>query len=220
MASKTTTANISATEEAAPLLFMSVLNGAGRLSFVQGYVPIDEATMFATEEEWRAAMDADRTASVAALAIANVLSMRQAKLQLSRASILAQADAAIGSMEGQPGEEAGIEREYASELRRDHPLVNEIGIALGLMKRSTGCSRKPRRSSDVRAHQMQMVSASSSGRSDAIVFSTAARPPQAAFSLSPPHRRMTGHVRKAARFRALLSGRVRAGPYGPVLGTC
>jgi hypothetical protein len=65
-------------------------------------------------------------------AIPTLVTMRQAKLQLSRAGILAQAEAAIAAMEGQPAEEAQIEWEYATELRRDHPLVLGIGQALGL----------------------------------------------------------------------------------------
>lgn len=61
-----------------------------------------------------------------------VISMRQAKLQLSRVGLLAAANTAIAEMEGRAGEEARIEWEYAAELRRDHPLVAGIGAVLDL----------------------------------------------------------------------------------------
>ncbi|KAA0970797.1 hypothetical protein FPY71_09995 [Aureimonas fodinaquatilis] len=60
------------------------------------------------------------------------VTMRQAKIQLSRAGILTQADAAIQSMPGQQGEEARIEWQYATTLRRAHPLVDALGSQLGL----------------------------------------------------------------------------------------
>jgi len=60
------------------------------------------------------------------------ITMRQAKLQLSRAGKLSAANTAIAAMTGQPGEEARIEWEYATTLRRDHPLVAGLGRTLGL----------------------------------------------------------------------------------------
>lgn len=60
------------------------------------------------------------------------VTIRQAKLQMSRAGILADVDAAIASMEGQAGDEARIEWQYATELRREHPLVEALGPTLGL----------------------------------------------------------------------------------------
>jgi PAS domain-containing protein len=60
------------------------------------------------------------------------VTMRQAKIVLSRAGRFAQANAALESMSGQQGEEARIEWQYATVLRRDHPLVIGIGQALGM----------------------------------------------------------------------------------------
>ncbi|WP_336741318.1 hypothetical protein [Aureimonas altamirensis] len=60
------------------------------------------------------------------------VTIRQAKLQMSRAGILSAVDAAIAGMEGQAGEEARIEWQYATELRRAHPLVEALGPTLGL----------------------------------------------------------------------------------------
>ena len=55
------------------------------------------------------------------------VTIRQAKLQMSRAGILSAVDDFIAGMEGQEGEEARIEWAYATELRRDHPLVAALG---------------------------------------------------------------------------------------------
>ncbi|MEQ8257557.1 MAG: hypothetical protein RH980_16045 [Roseovarius confluentis] len=60
------------------------------------------------------------------------VTMRQARLALSRAGKLADAEAAIAGMAGAAGEEARIEWEYASTLRRDHPLIQALGPAIGL----------------------------------------------------------------------------------------
>ena len=56
------------------------------------------------------------------------VSMRQARLALSRNGLLADAETAISSA----GDEAQIEWEYATSLRRDHPLVVSLGQTLGL----------------------------------------------------------------------------------------
>lgn len=61
-----------------------------------------------------------------------VVSMRQARLALLGAGLLAQVDAAIASMPGVEGEAARIEWEYATEVRRDSALVSAIGRLLGL----------------------------------------------------------------------------------------
>lgn len=60
------------------------------------------------------------------------VTMRQARLALSRAGVLKAAEDAIAAMPGQSGEEARIEWDYAAELRRDHPLVTGLGDTLGL----------------------------------------------------------------------------------------
>ncbi len=60
------------------------------------------------------------------------VTMRQARIALSRAGLLSKAEATIAQMAGQAGEEARIEWEYAAELKRDHPLIAALGQALGL----------------------------------------------------------------------------------------
>ncbi|WP_062223068.1 hypothetical protein [Aureimonas sp. D3] len=60
------------------------------------------------------------------------VTMRQARIALSRSGLLSKAEAAIAQMAGQAGEEARIEWEYAAELKRNHPLIAALGQALGL----------------------------------------------------------------------------------------
>jgi len=61
-------------------------------------------------------------------AIPQVVSMRQARLALLEAGLLTQVSAAIQSA----GEVAVIEWEYARELRRAHPLTQQLSDALGI----------------------------------------------------------------------------------------
>ncbi len=63
-----------------------------------------------------------------------LVSMRQARLALLAAGILDQAEAALAAMPGSTGRAAQIEWEYATELRRDHPLIVSLGESLGLDK--------------------------------------------------------------------------------------
>ena len=58
--------------------------------------------------------------------------MRQARLALLGAGLLAHVNAAIEAMPGIEGEAARIEWEFASEIRRDSPLVVGLSGALGL----------------------------------------------------------------------------------------
>lgn len=52
-----------------------------------------------------------------------MVTMRQARLALLGAGMLAEVNAAISSMTGAEGEAARIEWEYAQEVRRDSPLL-------------------------------------------------------------------------------------------------
>lgn len=60
------------------------------------------------------------------------VTMRQARIALSRAGLITQVEQALSSMEGQAGEEARIEWEFSSEVHRNKPFVIELGIAVGL----------------------------------------------------------------------------------------
>lgn len=61
-----------------------------------------------------------------------VVSMRQARLALLGAGLLAQVNAAIAAMPGVEGDAARIEWEYAQEVRRDSPIVAGLSDALNL----------------------------------------------------------------------------------------
>jgi hypothetical protein len=87
-----------------------------------------------TKAEYDAALAAEMAAREAKSRppVPASVTMRRAKLALSRVGKLTAANDAIAGMAGQAGEEARIEWQYATELRRDHPLVTGIGQALGL----------------------------------------------------------------------------------------
>lgn len=62
----------------------------------------------------------------------SVVSMRQARLALLGAGLLSQVDTALDQMDEPNRSAAMIEWEYATELRRDHPLVASLSAALEL----------------------------------------------------------------------------------------
>ena len=64
--------------------------------------------------------------------VPEVVTMRQARLALLGAGLLAQVNAAVANMPGTEGDAARIEWEYAQEVRRDSPLVAGLSAALGL----------------------------------------------------------------------------------------
>ena len=64
--------------------------------------------------------------------VPKVVSMRQARLALLGAGLLAQVNTAVANMPGAEGDAARIEWEYAQEVRLDSPLVAGLSAALGL----------------------------------------------------------------------------------------
>ena len=64
--------------------------------------------------------------------VPEVVTMRQARLALLGAGLLAQVNTAVANMPGAEGDAARIEWEYAQEVRRDSPLVAALSVALGL----------------------------------------------------------------------------------------
>lgn len=62
----------------------------------------------------------------------NVVTMRQARLAMFQAGILTSVDAAIAGMEGDEGEKARIEWQYAQTIDRDHPLVTSLSSVLSI----------------------------------------------------------------------------------------
>lgn len=61
-----------------------------------------------------------------------VVTMRQARLALLQAGLLHKAEEAIASLEGLDGDAARIEWQFASQVRREQPLVQQLAIVLGL----------------------------------------------------------------------------------------
>ena len=66
------------------------------------------------------------------VAVPEVVTMRQARLALLGAGLLAQVDAAIASMPEPQKKAASIEWEYSNALQRNNPFVSQLGAALGL----------------------------------------------------------------------------------------
>lgn len=62
--------------------------------------------------------------------IPSVVSMRQARLALLDAGLLATVNDAVAAMTGNPGEAARIEWEYATDVSRNSPLVDALAAAL------------------------------------------------------------------------------------------
>lgn len=66
------------------------------------------------------------------LPVPEEITMRQARLVLLGAGLLSLVDAALNSLPSPHKEAAHIEWEYASGVRRDSPLIAQLGPALGL----------------------------------------------------------------------------------------
>jgi len=64
--------------------------------------------------------------------VPNAVTMRQARLALLQAGKLADVDAAILALPSPEKEQAQIEWEYATEIKRDNALVTKLASALGL----------------------------------------------------------------------------------------
>lgn len=64
--------------------------------------------------------------------VPEAVSMRQARLALLGAGLLGAIDAAINSLPSPQKEAAAIEWDYASDVRRDSPLLESLAPALGL----------------------------------------------------------------------------------------
>lgn len=71
--------------------------------------------------------DEEAAQSIAAASVPESVTMRQARLALLAAGALASVDAAVAAA----GDAAKIEWEFAQEVRRDWPLVNQLTAALG-----------------------------------------------------------------------------------------
>ena len=85
-----------------------------------------------TYEAWLAAGGVPEPALPEPPYVPSVVSMRQARLALLGAGLLASVDAAIDSLPSPQKEAARIEWEYATDVQRSSGLVPMMGLALGL----------------------------------------------------------------------------------------
>lgn len=73
-----------------------------------------------------------RMANIPAPPAPSVVTMRQARIALSRAGLLPSVISTIASMPGQAGDEARIEWEFSGTIERSRPLVQSLAASLGL----------------------------------------------------------------------------------------
>ena len=96
------------------------------------YIPADPANIdYAAYLAWLDEGNTPQPADPVVPAVPEVVTMRQARLALLGAGLLAQVNTAMTNMPGAEGDAARIEWEYAKEVRRDSPLVAELSAAFG-----------------------------------------------------------------------------------------
>lgn len=96
------------------------------------FIPTDPANAdYSAYLAWVAEGNIPLPADPVVPAIPEVVTMRQARLALLGAGLLAQVNTAVESMPGTEGDAARIEWEYAQEVRRDSPLVAALSAAFG-----------------------------------------------------------------------------------------
>lgn len=92
-----------------------------------GLLPFDAVEI--TEEEAHALI---ANAAAKSSFVPEVVTMRQARLALLQAGLLAQVNTAVANMPGAAGDTARIEWEFSSTVERNRPLVQSLIGALGL----------------------------------------------------------------------------------------
>ncbi len=95
---------------------------------------VEKAPVFNAEKDrWEQSFDiVPLTADELRARVPTAVSMRQARLSLLEAGLLQAVNDAIAAMPGADGEAARIEWEYATEVRRDSPLVAALAGPLNL----------------------------------------------------------------------------------------
>lgn len=87
-----------------------------------------------TDERTEREMTTEEIAALPGVALGapDVVTMRQARLALLQAGLLAQVNTAVAAMPGAAGDTARIEWEFSSTVERNRPLVQSLIGALGL----------------------------------------------------------------------------------------
>lgn len=75
---------------------------------------------------------AEEIAAYRKLLVPESVTMRQARIALSRAGLIPAVEQALTTMEGRAGEEARIEWDYSSQVFRYKPFVIGLGTSIGL----------------------------------------------------------------------------------------
>lgn len=97
------------------------------------HIPADPGNAdYQTYLAWVAAGNAAAPYVAPAAPVPQSISMRQARLALLGAGLLTAIDAAINALPSPQKEAARIEWEYATEVRRDNPLLQALTPGLGL----------------------------------------------------------------------------------------
>jgi hypothetical protein len=94
--------------------------------YIEGQYVYTVQVVEKTQEE----LDAE-AANLSAQKNAQTVSMRQARIALSRQGLLDAVTAALASLQGDDGVEANITWEYATDVKRGDQLVQSLSAALG-----------------------------------------------------------------------------------------
>lgn len=96
-------------------------------------IPSDpENADYAAYLAWLAEDNTPQPADPVIPAIPLSVTMRQARLALLQTGKLAQVNTAVAAMPGAAGDAARIEWEFSSTVERHRPLVESLGVALGM----------------------------------------------------------------------------------------
>ena len=96
-------------------------------------IPADPANAdYAAYLAWRAEGNTPQPADPVVPMVPEVVTMRQARLALLQAGLLAQVNTAVANMPGAAGDTARIEWGFSSTVERNRPLVQSLIGALGL----------------------------------------------------------------------------------------